>query len=210
MSDYYITGVDGSGKTFYLKKVEDFLKDKNYKIKHIWLRSPKILSKPLMLFCRVIGLTKYNYIEGIKYGSHNFYHSKIISLIFPFLQFFDFKLRLCFLNLKLKDQEIVLYDRYSLDTLADLMVDTHRLNLHKTWVGKQFINLIPKNTKIIILFVKEDVIRRRKIDTKYDPNLGLKIEVYNVLAKDLNLVSIDNNRESEFVFHHILRKFDIE
>ena len=181
----YIAGPDGIGKTTYLTCIEKTITDK--KTRHIWIRSPKILSKPLMAFCRLVGLTQYKTIDGIKYGTHNFYKSSFVSWVFPILQLIDFKIKWRLEKMRVNNGDVILFDRFSLDTLADLMVDTHKMSLHKTWLGKQFLNIIPENTNILILNVEENIIRKRKKDTLYDENLALKIKVYDILSKDLKL-----------------------
>ncbi|MCK5402448.1 MAG: hypothetical protein KAJ28_12510 [Flavobacteriaceae bacterium] len=192
---FYITGSDGSGKTTILNDVEKELIAQSKKTKHVWIRSPKITSKPLMAYCRLVGLTTYKIIDGIKYGKHEFYKSSFVSWLFPILQLLDFKIKWYFEKRKIKSDEILLFDRFSLDTLADLMVDTKRLDLHKTNIGKAFIDLIPKNTKILIPIVDENTIRARKKDTLHDEHLADKIKVYSILIKDLKIKSIDNNRD---------------
>ena len=191
----YIAGSDGSGKTTYLKEVEKELISKNHITNRIWLRSPKITSKPLMAYCRLIGLTKRETIDGIMFSRHDFYKSTFVSWLFPKLQLLDFKIKWYSERKKIKDNEVVLFDRFSLDTLADLMVDTHKLDLHKTNIGKSFVKLLPKNTKTIVLHVDENVIRSRKEDTVHDKTLALRVKVYSILSKDLGLKVIDNNRE---------------
>jgi len=190
--NYYITGSDGSGKTTFLKDIESKL---SVATKHIWIRSPKILSKPLMGYCRLVGLTTYKTIDNIKYGKHEFYKSSFVSWLFPILQLVDFRIKWFLEKRKIKSNQTLLFDRFSLDTLADLMVDTKRLDLHKTWIGKSFINLIPQNTKILIPLVDESTIRNRKKDTLHDEHLTAKINVYTILSKDLSIKSIDNNRD---------------
>ena len=64
--------------------------------------------------------------------------------------------------------------------------------------------MLPENLKIIILDVTEESIRNRKKDTLYDENLALKIKVYKILSKDLNLKVIDNNRDFNTVKEDIL------
>lgn len=202
--DYiYIAGPDGIGKTTYLFDIEKDIINTGRETKHIWIRSPKIFSKPLMAYCRIVGLTKRETIEGVFYSRHDFYKSSFVSWLFPKIQLIDFKIKWYLEQKKIKSGEIVLFDRFSLDTLADLMVDTHKMDLHKTPVGKSFIKLLPKNIKTIILYVEEETIRSRKDDTKHDKNLALKIEVYKILSKDLNLKVIDNNRKLEVVKNDI-------
>lgn len=195
----YLTGPDGSGKTTYLEEIQRHFNEKGNQANYVWLRSPKILSKPLMAYCRLAGLTRYKNIDGIRYGGHEFYRSKFVSWLFPVLQLIDFKIKLLFKQKEINKDNIVLLDRFALDTLADLMVDTHRFDLHKTGIGRAFINTIPDKCKIIVLEATEDIIRKRKRDTLHDPHLSDKIKVYSILASDLNLTKINNNRNQSEV-----------
>ena len=200
MSNYiYITGPDGSGKTSYLREVERKLIEQNKKYKHIWIRSPKITSKPLMLLCRITGLTKYKVIDGVKYGKHEFYRSKFVSWLYPILQYIDFRIKWYLEKRKLKKSEIALFDRHAIDTLIDIMVDTGKIVLHKKRLGKAFIRLIPKNTSIIVMDTKEAIIRSRKKDTLHDEHLAQKVNAYREVSESLGLKVIDNNRPYEEV-----------
>lgn len=201
---YYIAGSDGSGKTTFLKDLEKELLVKSNRTIHIWIRSPKILSKPLMVYCRLIGLTKYKTIDGITYGKHEFYRSSFVSWLFPILQLIDFKIKWFFEKRKIKPNDIILFDRFNLDTLSDLMVDTKRMNLHKSWVGRQFIKLSPKNVKSIILKVDAEVIRERKIDTLHDELLEDKIKTFQFLSKELNIKLIENNKDYSTVKNEVI------
>ncbi len=207
---FYIAGSDGSGKTTILNDVEKELIVQSKKTKHVWIRSPKIISKPLMVYCRLVGLTKYKTINGVRYGKHEFYKSNFVSWLFPILQLIDFKIKWFFEKRKIKSDEILLFDRFSLDTLADLMVDTRRIDLHETSIGKALINIIPNNTKILIPIVDEKNIRIRKKDTLHDEHLVYKINAYNILIEDLKIKSIDNNRVYEEVRKDIFKYFGID
>lgn len=201
---YYIAGSDGSGKTTLLKDLEKKLILNSKKTIHIWIRSPKIFSKPLMAYCRLAGLTKYKTIDGIKYGKHEFYRSSFVSWLFPILQLIDFKIKWFFEKRKISSNEIVLFDRFNLDTLSDLMVDTKRMNLHKKWVGRQLIKLSPNNCKSIILKVDAAVVRERKLDTLHDEHLEDKIKTFQILSKELNIKLIENNLDYSIVKKEVI------
>ncbi len=190
---FYIAGPDGSGKTTFLTDLESVLTKRGETTRHIWIRSPKFFSKPLMGICRLVGLTKYKNIDGVSYGKHEFYKSKIVSYIFPFLQLIDFKIKWFFERKMNKSGEVILFDRFNLDTLADLMVDTRRYDLHEKWVGKAFLKLSPEKEDIIIISADEKIIRSRKLDTLHDELLVDKIKVFETLAKDLELKLVLNN-----------------
>jgi thymidylate kinase len=200
----YITGPDGIGKTTCI----DFVDRKlfNEQTYRVWIRSPKITSKPLMAYCRLVGLTRYKVIDGVEYGVHDFHKSSIVSQVFPLLQLMDFKLKWFLVKRGVRADDVLLIDRFNLDTLADLMVDTRRYDLHKTWIGKQFIKILPDYSQVFTLKVNEKKIRERKKDTKYDENLERKIEVYSILSKDLSLISIDNNKSLESVKNELIMK----
>ena len=67
--------------------------------------------------------------------------------------------------------------------------------------------MLPQNTKVVILHVEEETIRSRKKDTLHDENLALKIKVYDILSRDLNLKVIDNNRSLSVVKDEIVNYF---
>lgn len=201
----YFIGPDGSGKTTILKKI---INDYKKSFRHEWIRSPKIISKPLMLICRLIGLTKYKKIGNIKYGSHNFEKSKIVSLIFPYLQLLDFIIVWNLKKIFIMKNEIIIFDRFCIDTLADLMVSTKRMDLHKSWVGKEFIKLLPKKIIIMNLNVKESNIKKRKIDTKFDQSINQKIKIYKILCEYLKIKTFDNNSDLDVSYSNIKKYID--
>jgi hypothetical protein len=92
------------------------------------------LSKPLLLFCRFVGLTEYENINGVRVGYHHFYRSKIISWLYVVLRgidtWFDALFRV-YIPARILGKTIIC-DRYIFDVLIDLMVDTHQFNL---WNG---------------------------------------------------------------------------
>ena len=202
---YYIAGSDGSGKTTLLKDLEIELNKKGCSTRHVWIRSPKILSKPLMAYCRLIGLIKYTTIGGVEYCKRELFRSRFVSYIFPILQLIDFKIKWYFQKIKINMEDTVLFDRFSLDTLADLMVDTKRMDLHKSWIGREFLRLVPEHNRIIILKADEEVIRKRKLDTLYDEQLKDKIMVYKLLSEDLSIKLIENNMEYLDVKNQVIK-----
>ena len=89
------------------------------------------------------------------------------------------------------------------------MVDTKKINLHKSWIGKQFLKLTPTNSFIAVLYVEEEEIRKRKLDTLYDEHLSYKVKVYKKLSEDLEIKTIDNNRDFGVVKKDIENYFNI-
>ncbi len=206
---FYLTGPDGSGKTSLMEMLREELHKKGISTEHVWLRSPKILSKPLMAWCRLVGLTKYETIGGMKYGAHQFYRSAWVSWLFPWLQWADFNIKNNAIRRKIEKSkaQAVLYDRYALDTLADLMVDTGRWGLPSSSLGKKFRRLLPDGIHILVVRVEEETIRNRKMDTLYDPHLDRKIKAYEIIAKEFEIPILDNNGPMEEVRKEMLKAF---
>ena len=196
----YLIGTDGSGKTTYIKKIQ---KKYNINFEYIWIRSPKIFSKPLMLICRIFRLTNYKYINNVKFGKHSFEKSKFVSHVYPYLQLLDFKIIWYLKKIFIQNNKNMIFDRFSIDTLADIMVSTKKMHLHKTWVGRQFVKSIPENTILLNIYVNEKNIKKRKFDTKFDDNIKLKIKVYKILCDYLNIPLFDNNKDITLVFDEI-------
>lgn len=204
---YYIAGPDGSGKTTHINSIKRHLHSRGIRARQIWMRSPKILSKPLMAYCRLVGLTRYTDIDGIRVGRHEFYKSKIVSKVFPWLQYMDMKISVIF-KIKphvLLKKDTFIMDRYVIDTLADLMVDTRRYDLPETMVGRKFMALLPPNSKTVILDVDESILRKRKKDVSVDPLIKEKIKAFGKIAKDMKIKIIDNNRPFGIVSEEICR-----
>lgn len=191
----YFMGSDGSGKTTYIKELSQILNQKGLSVHYYWIRSPKILSKPLMLYCRLAGYTRYYYVDGVRYGSHDFHKSRFVAYLYPVLQLIDFGIRYLFdlRSLESVECDYIIFDRHAFDTLVDIMVDTKRLDLHKGIIGRAFKALVPKDVTILPFYVDPNVIRSRKVDTLHDGNLDLKTQVYRTLYKSMQLKMIDNS-----------------
>jgi hypothetical protein len=54
-----------------LRIFHKLLEDKGYHVYAEWLRFNHVLSKPLLGFCRLVGLTRYEKKDGIRIGYQN-------------------------------------------------------------------------------------------------------------------------------------------
>lgn len=204
----YCCGADGSGKSTYLREIELDLNKRGFKTCSLWIRSPKILSKPLMLYCHLIGLTKYRYIDGFKFGNHSFEKSLLVRSLFPVLQLIDFKLKWALLKRKGVNANYILMDRFVVDTLIDLMVSTKRFDLFRSWIGKSFFKMLPSDALMLCFDANAVLIRSRKADTQYDVNLDLKLNLYRKICDHLNIVSIVNSQSIDHTRSEVLARVD--
>jgi len=122
----YVMGIDGSGKTTVVENLSKLLEDKGYHVYAEWLRFNHVLSKPLLGFCRLVGLTRYEKKDGIRIGYHEFHRSKVISWLYIYLQYLDaLRVRIFRIDPKIRQKNCVLIlDRFVYDIIIDLMIDT--------------------------------------------------------------------------------------
>lgn len=173
------SGIDGSGKTSIIDGVSGVLESNGYRTKYVWLRYNHYITKILLIFCRLIGLTKYKTIDGVRVGHHDFYKSKIISYAFIWLTYIDtliVSLLLVYLP-RLFSNVTIICDRWILDILIDLEIDT-KINLDDTFILKMFFALIPDNAKCFIIYRDYDLVHDAREEHKIDKNFKDRYELY--------------------------------
>ncbi len=191
----YVMGIDGSGKTTVSEHLSNKMTARGYKVKSHWLRFNHVISKPLLGLCRVIGLTRYETVNGIQVGYHDFHRSKIISWLFIFVQYLD-AVRVKFLKVNPSasgTKSVLILDRYVYDILVDVMVDTKMHSLHKSWIGHAFINLLPRNSKVILVDRTLEEVLIVRPEGKVDDNFESRFYFYQQLKYNEDIYVITNN-----------------
>ncbi len=198
-----IIGLDGAGKTTHINILINKLKiDGRYR--YTWFRYNHLLSIFLLIYCRLAKLTVYEKINGEKIGRHEFYRSKIVSKLYPWILFID---TIPTYILKISIPTCLGYniicDRFIYDTLVDLMIDLNDFDIHKKMIGRLFISLIPKNSNIILLDLDESIIRERRKELINDKSLTVRRIAYNKISKEFNIPIIQNNQSIHDVSRQI-------
>jgi thymidylate kinase len=190
----FITGVDGSGKSLFTQKLIGELKGRGLPAVHLWSRFNNITSKPLLAFCRLVGLNYYETTDGILVGYHDFEKSRVISWCFIFCQLIDIWIvTLCRIWPRVAAGKILVCDRGAYDTLIDVMVDTKNRLLCHTFVGRLFLLLLPKRHKVFLLNREPEAIFALRPDVRADKNFDLRRQLYNDNAKLFKWETIENN-----------------
>lgn len=195
----YVMGIDGSGKSTVSEYLADNLREKGYNVDVIWLRFNHVLTKPLLGFCRVIGLTKYETVDGIRVGYHDFYKSGIISFLFILFQYLD-ALRVKYtkiLPILKKKNQIMILDRYVYDIIFDLAVDTRQTNLVNSWFGKRFRNLLPEDTRVILVRRELDTVLKCRPEGIVDRNFEARYRHYQRLDESMGINILNNDNSLE-------------
>ena len=203
-----ICGIDGSGKTTQIKLLEEYLKQRGFKVKRIWFRWTAFLSYPLLALCRLLGYTKWKTVSrsNVKYAERRFYMNKALASLWPYIFALD---AFIYSILKIKARRIlgyiILCDRFIPDIVVDLMCETKDCRLLKHFAGRMFLSLIPKGSKLIIIDVAESTAYDRKRDIPDINYLKERRKLYLALAKALNVPVVDGELEMVDVHTTILR-----
>jgi thymidylate kinase len=201
-----IIGVDGTGKTTHANMLVNFFKKNGIPCRYVWFRFFHFLSLPLLAYCRLFGLTIYEANNGEKIGRHEFYKSKTISILYPYVLFIDMLPAYLFkIILPLNLGSVIICDRFIFDTLVDLMINLNNFSINKTIIGRLYLMLVPKNTKVVLLDLNESIIRKRRTDLARDQSLEARRIAYHQLAKDLNVPTIVNDGMIDDVNNRIFR-----
>lgn len=204
----YFTGLDGSGKTTFVNMLAEEFRRQGVPVKVAWLRMSHYLSKPLLLFCRIVGLTEYEEIDGVHVGYHHFYRSKVVSWLYILLRgidtWFDALFRVYLPARVLR--KTVICDRYVLDAIIDLMVDTH-VNLERTIIWKSLSALIPHGT--VVFFIERDdrFVRNCRPEMVREEVFLQRKRLYMSVFKN-RAIRVDNDSTIENAFNLILEQLN--
>ena len=190
-----ISGIDGSGKTTIIDAVKRELARQGCESRYVWLRYNHFLTKFLLAFCRIIGLTKYEHFEKSRVGYHNFYKSKLISWLFILLTFID-TLGVSIIKVYLPaifSKKTIICDRWMVDILIDLEVDTRLDFSHGSFVSRLFKSLLPAGSQYFIIKRKFDVVRKARDESMNDRNFPRRFSLYERHSNEPGVQIIDNN-----------------
>jgi thymidylate kinase len=200
----FIVGVDGVGKTHFTERLLATLETKGINARRLWVRFMNITTKPLLGFCRLIGLSYYEKKDSVVVGYHDFERSKVVSQLFILFQLLDVWIVTIFrIWPRIIKGQTLICDRGAYDTLIDVMVDTKNTSLYNSRLGKAFIWLLPSAHKVIFILREPDQIFLQRPDVKFDRNFELRCQLYNACSDRFKWSSISNNGTSDETFRKI-------
>jgi dTMP kinase len=202
-----LCGIDGSGKTTQIKLLEKYLRRRDLRVKRVWFRWPAFLSYPFLALCRLLGYTKWKTVtrSNIRYAERNFYRNRALARLWPWLFTLD-ALIYSFLQIKARMTlgYTILCDRFIPDIIVDIMCETRDYQLSKRLVGRLLLSLVPKNSKLIVIDVVENIAYDRKNDIPNIDYLKERRKLYLTLAKTLRMPVINGERKPCKVHEDIL------
>ena len=189
-----LSGPDGTGKSSIANAVITELKDKNIVLNHVWFRFNHYLAKVVNFVGRIFGKSYYETYSWGKSGYHDY--AGPLGFLYVLAVYIDHVFFNLFLRgIYFKSDQYYLIDRFIIDIIADLIVDTKRPNM----IFYLFAPHLKKELNLAHTFIlkcdKEIVISRRK-DIIDDKSYDAKIAAYKLIAGKFNITTLDSGQLS--------------
>jgi thymidylate kinase len=205
-----LIGPDGCGKSSQALRLVDYLRGNGLRVRYVWLRFFHCFSSPLLLIAKILGKTETLYFEdGTKIGVHNFSNMKRFSKLYIYTTCLDTAIAIL-IKIKIPQfvtGDVIICDRFSYDTLVDLMVTTSDNRLFKEKVGLFFHKKVPKNAKVLMLIGDKSIIATRRPDILHDSNYDLRVTLYKEISKYFEIEIIQTDLSENEVFSKIVSGF---
>ena len=192
-----ISGIDGSGKTSIIEGVRREFEASGLQTRYVWLRYNHYLTKILLGFCRVVRLTRYEYPDGVRVGYHEFYRSRLVSWLFIIFTFVDTLAASIFLVYlpSLFTSRVIICDRWILDIMIDLEIDTKIRFSANGRLERLFRSLLPRNAQCFLIMREQEAVSQCRPENVRDRNFLRRWELYREYA-DRAWVTVIKNEGS--------------
>lgn len=203
-----ISGIDGSGKTSILEEVRRRLDVNGRKTKYVWLRYNHYLTKILLVFCRIVGLTRYEYPDGVRVGYHDFHRSRVVSwlfIVFTYIDTLAASILLVYLP-SLVTSKVIVCDRWVLDIMIDLEVDTGIRFVEGGRLEKLFLSLMPVEMNCYLVMRDKDAVLSCRPENVRDKNFMKRWELYEEYSGRSWVRVIENNSTVETAAGEIVQQ----
>lgn len=202
----YLAGADGTGKTTQAKALLALLEKEGLRVRYVWLRFPRLLCVPLLVYARLRGYSMRERVGGTEHGYWYFDRSWLMSNVFPWLLWLDTLLLTLFkLYLPLWRGYTVVCDRFVVDILVDLMTGLNEAHLSEQLPARLFFRLLPTGSRLLILDLGSDMARQRSADLKGDRSHEMRRSQYLELACQRQLPIVDSSAPISTVTERIVR-----
>jgi thymidylate kinase len=191
MKDIMLSGPDGVGKSTITNAVKQSYIKESFTVRVVWLRFFHYFSKVVNFVGRLFGYSFYESYEWGRVGYHNY--TGLIGYFYILSVYVDLILFQWLFSAKKmdkKESEVLIVDRYILDVMADLIVDTGKKNLVLKLFRKKAVQEM-KRFKTFILYCDYELVIRRRSDIMQDKSYFKKMNAYDFLADELGVCVIN-------------------
>ena len=189
-----LSGPDGTGKSTIANAVICRLNESNNNVSHVWLRFNHYSAKFINMVGRLTGKSYYETYSWGKLGYHDY--NGFIGVFYIIAVYIDHLIfNTFFRKTHLKRNKNYLIDRFIIDIIADLIVDTKRPNMVFFLFGPFLKKELILAHAFILKCDKEIVVSRRE-DILDDKSYDAKISVYKLIALRFNITSVDSGQLS--------------
>lgn len=189
-----LSGPDGVGKSTIASELSVYYKSHDIDAEIIWARFHHYFQKVVNFFARITG---QSYDENYTWGRDNYHdYYGFIGIIYIFAAFVDHLIFIIFIKRRLIKKNIVcILDRYIIDIVADLIVDTKRPQLI-FFLFDRFIRKELRNFNTVIIECDINIVESRRIDIKDDKKYLDKIKAYKLISDKYSITKINTGIKS--------------
>lgn len=190
MKNIMLSGPDGTGKSTIANAIIDKLNEKSKAVSHVWLRFNHYSAKIINFLGRITGKSYYEIYSWGKLGYHDY--GGLIGFFYVLAVYVDHLFFNLFLrNIYLKSKQNYLIDRFIIDIIADLIVDTNKSNMVFFLFGP-FLKKELKLAHAFVLKCDKEIVISRRIDILDDKSYDAKISAYKLIASRFNITTVDS------------------
>ena len=199
MEHVFFSGIDGSGKSTQASYLYYHMKLCGVRLHYVWLRWTAFVSYLLYAYAKIMRRNITLSYRGKRFVIHIYWIDKSLRKLYPLTLLIDLFLRyiVSIINAYVRKAKIVIFDRYLLDTIVDLVWETREAKFLCSIIGKTAIALISKGVGVV-LDVDPIVAAKRKDDVLSLKELMIKRRIYEILAKTLDLHVITSTHRTPY------------
>lgn len=194
MKNIMLSGPDGTGKSTIISATQKKLEEIQIHTDIVWLRFHHYFAKLVNIIGRITGKS---YREKYTWGEVGYHDYKgAIGVFYIIATYLDHQIFKFFIkNNKIKQNRFYLIDRYILDIVADLIVDTQNEKIVFFMFDKLVRNEL-SNSKAFILECDYDIVISRREDIKDDKSYQKKIDAYNLISQRYNVKRLNTGENN--------------